>query len=134
LTNSSSSRQEAVNRGQSNRFEARGGERLGRAGGWSMRTHRKYVEERDEEERWVRPAGSRGGPERRQHERCVVYHRHLRDIHRREGLQRPATSSARSCPVQGRPTPRSRYCSLSLSLFSFSRRATGGTPCEHYYA
>ena len=48
-----------------------------------MRTHRKYVEERDEEERWVRPAGSRGGPERRQHERRVVYHRHLRDIHRR---------------------------------------------------
>lgn len=72
----------------SNRFEARGGERKRgsggpRAGGWSMRTHRKYVEERDEEERWVRPAGSRGGPERRQHERRVVYHRHLRDIHRR---------------------------------------------------
>lgn len=80
-----------------------------------MRTHRKYVEERDEEERWVRPAGSRGGPERRQHERCVVYHRHLRDIHRREGLQPPGASSARSCPVQG-PTPRYRYCSLSLSV------------------
>lgn len=53
-----------------------------------MRTHRKYVEERDEEERRVRPAGCRGDPERRQHERCVVHHRYLRDIHRREVYRR----------------------------------------------
>jgi hypothetical protein len=32
-------------------------------GGWSLRTHREDVEQRDEEERRVRPAGGRGGPE-----------------------------------------------------------------------
>jgi hypothetical protein len=41
----------------------------------------------------VRPAGGRGGPECRQHERGVVHHRDLRDVHRGEVLRRPAAAS-----------------------------------------
>lgn len=47
-------------------------------------THREDVDEGEEEERRVRPAGVPGGPERGQHQRDVVHHRHLRYIHRPE--------------------------------------------------
>lgn len=79
-----------------------------------MRTHRKYVQEPDEEERRVRPAGCRGDPERRQHERCVVHHRYLRDIHRREVYSRrqplPSAGARPGHPLR----PRYRYCSLCV--------------------
>jgi hypothetical protein len=45
----------------------------------------------------VRPAGGRGGPECRQHERGVVHHRDLRDVHRGEVLRRPAAASCCCC-------------------------------------
>jgi len=94
-----------------------------------MRTHREDVEERNEEERRVRPAGGRGGPERRQHERGVVHHRDLRDIHRREGscTARAGGSLPRWCPVQ-RPAARAAALPLLLLLSLFLR--TAGTPCE----
>lgn len=105
MTNPSSSRQEAVNRGggggAKQSIRGKDGERDsgGRVDGACACAHRKYVEERDKEERWVRPAGCRGGPERRQHKRCVVHHRHLRDIHRRDEAV-TAGNLFRSCPVK----------------------------------
>jgi hypothetical protein len=77
----------------------------------------------------VRPAGGRGGPERRQHERGVVHHRDLRDIHRREGscTARAGGSLPRWCPVQ-RPAARAAALPLLLLLSLFLR--TAGTPCE----
>ena len=86
-------------------------------GGRSMRTHREDVEERDDEERRVRPAGGRGSPERRQHERGVVHHRDLRDIHRGEGpsLHGPAAASSAGARSSGlrRARPHYRSCSCS---------------------
>jgi hypothetical protein len=108
--------------------------RGGWVGGWSLRTHREDVEERDEEERRVRPAGGCGGLECRQHERGVVHHRDLRDVHRGEVLRRPAaaSSSSSSCSRCSLRT-RAIQCLRTLRVPVHRGSRDGGTrmPTSH---